>query len=1516
MKKLICIMLVCLLFLSGLPELNAVKASGNLTSIITYDTTTFTNVADEWGTSTLESNSDFEMQHSIQLNSGATLWQPLRFTDELSSPQVGDTVHAEVTFITHSNITNTNNVLIRVVGSDQHLVEISSIDDAITGQQTTLQASPKDNNGIIPAGTDTLWVELHNDTDGTLEIQSIRLWGERSNDTILYDVPNAYFTEPFTGNWEYAGVINVNSSIYMNQGVAAWRPLALSSNGNSPLQGDIVEAQVSLFISDTVTTNDHVYLRLNDGANTLIDINNITNLPRNQWITVSGQVMQNGAQISSSASELWVTIYNDSNSSIRMKDFHIQGTRSNINIYDLNEDGYINEQDLALLQQAYEQDNYEARFDFDKDDQLTEKDILFFKKFPLQQSHLFYLNLEHFLFMNEQVEIEDIPMLITHLYSEPIDRNNLSLGYKWVGDPQEGFAAVDDVSRSVTAFVEHYRLYGDSTSYENIKLGLEFLMWMQYSDGDYDNFVVRHQDGTIEKKDSYSSSKSYTWWALRAYGAIAEAYSILNNSDDELKDRLEASLALNLQRLTELTTPQYGETFTIGDKSYAKWMLGGDAWLTAGVINSLYAHHKVADQATQAQIKVITHQLGEALAMTQAGSFTQFPYGGFMHIIDGSQKSINWNEWGSISIRAMAYAGVLTDNEQWINSAVYAAESFIGDLMISGRAETISPNKKPYPLINYGTSSNVDNMLALYEITQDTKYAKLAGLIGSWWTGNNVMNTPMFNQETGYAYDGMTATEVNINSGGESLAEAIRTLARLMSLPEAEQYLYATTGETFGAQTIEIEQLFKNSSPPDAQKNLPNGMLNSPEQAIVAQNSQSGSNEQLIYADAQGITQLTELYPNWYGKQTIFVAADGYNNMRLFDQGELLTTIAIGNEEGQFQHGDYVKLDFAARVEFDTDLIAEVFAVNSEQEETLIASSENMSYHARTWYSGVNSVKTTPLAPIPEDATELLVRFNVNSTKTLRYEGFAMVTEAKIYTMGVTEVRYGNTELSNSSYVELYPNITRSFNIEVPKNATYDVVLSYVHQNQASFNITVDQQSINTISLNNGMNGNVVVQKVGRMNLTEGEHQLTLSNVSSATSVYLDAITLYPVTSYASYTLASNEVISVVRDATNEQLLWVEGIPTIAPITDTPIPTPKPSSAPVSNQPGVFTPSNPAYWTLQGQSLITQEGVTSVLIPENKTQLLLTIEDLKSIQQLRLLSTQFNITFDETQLQKLMSQLTPNTRIVLTIEQLTDPLATPTATPIIYVDAVTIDNNGKTIVTLPISALLTFTGITDDNGLGLYMLQDRTAFFYGIGQLHHNQWQVRIQNGGQYVGLTYHKSYDDASNTHWANQAIAALTSWHIVKGQSEKHFGVQNNLTQAELLTMLVRIHNLNTGSNVANSKNLPWYQPYVDQANKQALISLDNFSPNQVMTRQQVVAWLVEFINRNELEIKPNSISLDQYQDVSTLSPESIAAWSTLIQLGIIQGDHQKMLHPNKQITRAEIVIILYRLLQIIPN
>src|SRR5690606_19577713 len=96
------------------------------------------------------------------------------------------------------------------------------------------------------------------------------------------------------------------------------------------------------------------------------------------------------------------------------------------------------------------------------------------------------------------------------------------------------------------------------------------------------------------------------------------------------------------------------------------------------------------------------------------------------------------------------------------------------------------------------------------------------------------------------------------------------------------------------------------------------------------------------------------------------------------------------------------------------------------------------------------------------------------------------------------------------------------------------------------------------------------------------------------------------------------------------------------------------------------------------------------------------------------------------------------------------------------------------------------------------------------------------------------------SPQHWAYQSITELSSLHIIKGQTDQIFGVKKYVTEAELVTMLVRINNLNKRIEPQRMNGLPWYDPYVASANEQALIKLDSFHPNQVMTRQEVVAWV----------------------------------------------------------------------------
>ncbi|QJD87469.1 S-layer homology domain-containing protein [Cohnella herbarum] len=1140
MKRLVSLVLFIVLLIPMF-TLRAVAASGD-TIQVTYamDNGDFNQGLTGWNNNNTTGTTDkIRSEHYLELKPGAAIWQPLNITNDASGPSVNDAVYAKVYATLSSDVTTDDNVLIRLVAGSP-LAEIDSLAGVAREIPVELTSTFKNLEGRIPANQDKLWVELHNDTAGTIEVSRVEVWGVDSDNRVKpYTVPNGDFSQALSGNWDTNGKAIFGTGAYLQPGAAAWRSLPIGNAQTSPQPGDKVSVKASLFVPSVVNRTDGVFVRLNDGQYTLRDVNDIAGTERGRWFVANGSVINNGGVIRNGATELWIELHNETSVPVRLKELTITAERAASSVYDLNGDSAVDEADATWLSERILNGPYGVSADFDKDGQLTAKDLSFFNKFALHRKDEFYLNLKHFLFMNENVTIDGIPMMITHLYSEPIDRNDLSKGYAWVGDPQEGFAAVDDVSRAVIAFAEHYEKYGDDVSYDKVKRGLEFLMWMQYSDGDFDNFVVKDPDGTIRPKDSASSQKSFSWWAVRSYEAFATALPRLKAEDSALAGRVKERLALCLKRLKENTDPFYGQYSEAGGVRKAKWLLLGDTWLTSTAINALAEHMKVADnESIRADIRQSVRRLGEGLALAKFGDFRDFPYGGFMHHYEGVPGAYNWDEWNSIQIRAMAYAGQIAGQPEWIEAAEHAADSFLGDLLISGRAETMHPNKKPYPQINYGTASYVDNFLALYEVTGKEKYAALAGIAASWWTGNNVRQFPMFNEAEGYAYDGLYDTEVNINSGGESLDEAIRVLVRVLDNPIAKSYLYARQTEENQAQTLDVENLYKSVAAPDERMSFPNGGLNDPDLALIKQDADSGTDEAKIYEDVQAIDGVREVYPDWTGTRAIFVAATGYNNIRLFNGSVIKTELPVGGAAGSFQVGDAVKLEFSARVEFDTTLKAEVYAIKANGDRVRVADANDMKYHARTWYAGASSVKTTPVAKIPEGTVKLEIVFEAVSTKTPAHEGYAMVTEGKLYKMSVPEIRYSNTDLSGSSYVQMPAGQQKTFDIDVPEAGRYDVMLSYIANPNAKVKVGFNDLSPKTVSLQgSSVSDTVQIKRIDTLDLPEGTVTLTLENPDALTAADVDALILYPALAYATYSLPTGGSVKVLRDSLSGSLI-------------------------------------------------------------------------------------------------------------------------------------------------------------------------------------------------------------------------------------------------------------------------------------------------------------------------------------------------------------------------------------------
>ncbi|GLV60255.1 hypothetical protein KDH_70750 [Dictyobacter sp. S3.2.2.5] len=370
------------------------------------------------------------------------------------------------------------------------------------------------------------------------------------------------------------------------------------------------------------------------------------------------------------------------------------------------------------------------------------------------------INLAHLDALGQDVTIGGKQMLIIHIYSEYPD-------YKWVDAAGEGIACVDDTARAAIVYLNDYQQTHNQQSLEKAKKALTFVMHMQASDGEFYNFIK--SDFSINT-DGPTSKKSFDWWAARAMWALGDGYSVLKDTDPAFAGTVKTSFLLANTALQRKINSQYGEYTSLHGYRVPAWIGGFDAMSNALLGLTDFYRSQPLDAVKDSMLK-----LGRGLSEYQFGSFTQYPFGAHLDW-DGSPTL--WHAYGSGQSFALANAGVLLNQKDWVRSAKQEMDQFFSHLLVTGMINQMGPTPDKNGQIAYGVNMLTQGFMAVYHATHEQKYAQYAGLAASWLTGNNDAHFAMYDPANGRGYDGLDGTtgKVNLNSGAESTIEALMAL--------------------------------------------------------------------------------------------------------------------------------------------------------------------------------------------------------------------------------------------------------------------------------------------------------------------------------------------------------------------------------------------------------------------------------------------------------------------------------------------------------------------------------------------------------------------------------------------------------------------------------------------------------------------------------------------------------------------------------------------------------------------
>jgi hypothetical protein len=196
---------------------------------------------------------------------------------------------------------------------------------------------------------------------------------------------------------------------------------------------------------------------------------------------------------------------------------------------------------------------------------------------------------------------------------------------------------------------------------------------------------------------------------------------------------------------------------------------------------------------------------------------------------------------------------------------------------------------------------------------------------------------------------------------------------------------------------------------------------------------------------------------------------------------------------------------------------------------------------------------------------------------------------------------------------------------------------------------------------------------------------------------------------------------------------------------------------------------------------------------------------------------------------------------------------------------------------------------------------------------------IMSRTNGAFLVVETDKSFTDTA-AHWAKEEIDALSNLLIVDGVGNGSFDPNRSITRAEFTALVVRLFGLATPATTSGSKfddvqSGDWFVSVVAAATGAGLINGyadGEFRPDQTITREEMAVIL-----SRGLAFAGYANDADKAGDFADQS--DIPAWaaeaiSQLAGFGVVNGKPGNEFDPEGEATRAESVVMLYRLLSIL--
>lgn len=153
---------------------------------------------------------------------------------------------------------------------------------------------------------------------------------------------------------------------------------------------------------------------------------------------------------------------------------------------------------------------------------------------------------------------------------------------------------------------------------------------------------------------------------------------------------------------------------------------------------------------------------------------------------------------------------------------------------------------------------------------------------------------------------------------------------------------------------------------------------------------------------------------------------------------------------------------------------------------------------------------------------------------------------------------------------------------------------------------------------------------------------------------------------------------------------------------------------------------------------------------------------------------------------------------------------------------------------------------------------------------------------------------------HWAKAEITELVNKGLLRGTSAGNFSPNQKTNRAMLFTILYRLN----GEEAETTGKL-WYEDGLQYVVKQGIS--DGTNPLSLITREQLITMLHRYADKPK-----GNADLTSFVDEASIQDYAKEAMLWAVEKGILVGNPDKKLQPQKNATRAEVAVILSRFMK----